>query len=79
MQIKNTDVVIFGYGKITGLIMNAMVDQGKKVLCITDKSFNNFDSSLMKNIEIYKTSELIKLKVNIPTPFFAVLKIKGVL
>ena len=71
MQIKNTDVVIFGYGKITGLIMNAMVDQGKKVLCITDKSFNNLDSSLMKNIEIYKTSELIKLKVNAKATIFA--------
>jgi nucleoside-diphosphate-sugar epimerase len=71
MQIKNTDVVIFGYGKITGLIINAMVNQGKKVLCITNNSSNHLDSSLVKNIEIYKASELIKLKVNAKTTIFA--------
>lgn len=42
--MNNLKILIFGAGEITNLLIKELIFKGKKVLCVTDNSFNQIDN-----------------------------------
>lgn len=63
MPIKEKDLIVFGYGQMTELMIEAMIKQDKKVLCVTNNTHKQVKRSLIDKMEIYAVNELTQLEI----------------
>ena len=65
------DVVIFGTGKITNLLIKKLILNGKRVLCVTNNKFGQVDSLFYKNLDILSYREILNTKVESEVAVFS--------
>jgi nucleoside-diphosphate-sugar epimerase len=65
------DVVIFGTGKITNLLIKKLILNGKRVLCVTNNKFGQVDSLFNKNLDILSYREILNTKVESEVAVFS--------
>jgi nucleoside-diphosphate-sugar epimerase len=65
------DVVIFGTGKITNLLIKKLIFNGKRVLCVTNNKFGQVDSLFNKNLDILSYREILNTKVESEVAVFS--------
>jgi nucleoside-diphosphate-sugar epimerase len=69
MRTLKTDIIFFGFGKLTNLIMKDFLSNNQNVTCITD-SFNALNENKSMNLNFMTYKEMIKIKVSAQAAFF---------
>lgn len=65
------DVVIFGTGKITNLLIKKLTFNGKSVICVTNNKFGQIDRALYKNLKILSYNEILNNRVESEIAIFS--------
>jgi nucleoside-diphosphate-sugar epimerase len=68
--MHKTNVLIFGAGEISNLLIKELVSQGRKVLCVSNNSFGQIDSLLNNRLEIFSYEKIINQKLEVDTAIF---------
>jgi len=69
--MNNLKILIFGAGEITNLLIKELIFKGKKVLCVTDNSFNQIDNLSQANLEILSYKEILDKKLEVDKVIFS--------
>lgn len=69
--MNNLKILIFGAGEITNLLIKELIFKGKKVLCVTDNSFNQIDNLSQANLEILSYKEILGKKLEVDKVIFS--------
>jgi nucleoside-diphosphate-sugar epimerase len=69
MRTLKTDIIFFGFGKLTNLIMKDFLSNNQNVTCITD-SYNALNENKSMNLNFMTYKEMIKIKVSAQAAFF---------
>ena len=60
MNQISSDLIFFGYGRITDYLMNHFLKNGKSVICVTNQPMSSSESA---NLRFFSRKELIQNKV----------------
>jgi len=69
--MNNLKTLIFGVGEITNLLIKELILKDKKVLCVTDNSFNQIDNLSHANLEILSYKEILSKKLEVDKVIFS--------
>jgi nucleoside-diphosphate-sugar epimerase len=69
--MNNLKILIFGAGEITNLLIKELIFKGKKVICVTDNSFNQIDNLSHTNLEILSYKEILSKKLEVDKVIFS--------
>lgn len=69
--MNNANIVIFGAGEITNLLIKDLSLSGQKVLCVTDNSFGQVDDLANDSIERVTYKEVINKKLKVDIAIFS--------
>ena len=65
------EVLIFGAGEITNLLIKNLALRNKKISCITDNAFGQNDAFSHPNLEILSYREIVNRDVDVDTAIFS--------
>jgi nucleoside-diphosphate-sugar epimerase len=68
--MNKTNVLFFGAGEISNLLIKELVSLGHKVLCVSNNTFGQCDSLLKNNLKILSYDEIVDQKLEVDTAIF---------
>jgi nucleoside-diphosphate-sugar epimerase len=68
--MNKTNVLFFGAGEISNLLIKELVSLGHKVLCVSNNTFGQCDSLLNNNLKILSYDEIVDQKLEVDTAIF---------
>jgi nucleoside-diphosphate-sugar epimerase len=68
--MNKTNVLIFGAGEISNLLIKELVSLGHKVLCVSNNTFGQIDNLLNNSLEILSYGEIVNQKLEVDTAIF---------
>jgi nucleoside-diphosphate-sugar epimerase len=66
-----SNVLIFGAGEISNLLIKELIFRGNKVLCVSNNTFGQIDNLLNENLKIFSYEEILNQKLEIDATIFA--------
>lgn len=69
--MNNSNVLIFGAGEISNLLIKELIFSGNKVSCVTDNRFGQINNLSHVNLEILSYEEILNQKLEVDTAIFA--------
>ena len=69
--MNNSNVLIFGAGEISNLLIKELIFRGNKVSCVTDNRFGQINDLSHVNLEILSYEEILNQKIEVDTAIFA--------
>ena len=69
--MNNSNVLIFGAGEISNLLIKELIFSGNKVSCVTDNRFGQINDLSHVNLEILSYEEILNQKIEVDTAIFA--------
>lgn len=71
MQIVETDVIVFGYGPITQLLIQKLKQSNTSVICVTNDEHSQRALNFIEDIRFYSRSNIVNTKLNSKTAIFS--------
>jgi nucleoside-diphosphate-sugar epimerase len=68
--MNKTNVLIFGAGEISNLLIKELLSLGHKVLCVSNNTFGQVDNLLNNSLEILSYGEIVNQKLEVDTAIF---------
>lgn len=69
--MNNSNILIFGAGEISNLLIKELIFRGNKVSCVTDNRFGQTNNLSHVNLEILSYEEILNQKLEVDTAIFA--------
>jgi nucleoside-diphosphate-sugar epimerase len=69
--MNNSNVLIFGAGEISNLLIKELIFRENKVSCVTDNRFGQINNLSHANLEILSYKEILNQKLKVDTAIFA--------
>jgi nucleoside-diphosphate-sugar epimerase len=69
--MNNSNVLIFGAGEISNLLIKELIFRENKVSCVTDNRFGQINNLSHANLEILSYKEILSQKLKVDTAIFA--------
>ena len=69
--MNNSNILIFGAGEISNLLIKELIFSGNKVSCVTDNRFGQINNLSHVNLEILSYEEILNQKLEVDTAIFA--------
>ena len=69
--MNNSNILIFGAGEISNLLIKELIFRGNKVSCVTDNRFGQINNLSHVNLEILSYEEILNQKLEVDTAIFA--------
>jgi nucleoside-diphosphate-sugar epimerase len=69
--MNNSNVVIFGAGEISNLLIKELIFRNNKVLCVSDNSFGQINNLSHDNLDILSYKEILNQKLEVDTAIYA--------
>ena len=69
--MNNSNVLIFGAGEMSNLLIKELTFRNKKVLCVSDNRFGQINNLSHNNLEILSYEEILNQKLEVDTAIFA--------
>jgi nucleoside-diphosphate-sugar epimerase len=69
--MNNSDVLIFGAGEISNLLIRELIFCNKKVLCVSNNRFGQINNLSHDNLEILSYPEIVNQKLEVDRAIFA--------
>ena len=69
--MNNPNVLIFGAGEISNLLIKELIIRNNKVLCVSNNKFGQINNLSHNNLEILSYEEILNQKLEIDTAIFA--------
>lgn len=68
--MNNSNILIFGAGEISNLLIKELIFRGNKVSCVTDNRFGQTNNLSHVNLEILSYEEILNQKLEVDTAIF---------
>lgn len=69
--MNKSNVLVFGAGQISNLLINELTFTGKKVLCVSNNKSGQINNLSHQNLDILSYGEILNKKVEVDTAIFA--------
>jgi hypothetical protein len=69
-DLENIDLMVFGFGKLTRIIIDSFVSNKKTIICITDNLFGQLNIDESSQVKILSSNEVQNLKINSKSAIF---------
>jgi nucleoside-diphosphate-sugar epimerase len=69
--MNNSNLLIFGAGEISNLLIKELIFRENKVSCVTDNRFGQINNLSHANLEILSYKEILNQKLKVDTAIFA--------
>jgi len=69
--VANSEVLIFGVGQITVLLIKSLIFSGHKVICVTDNYFGQIDCLSDDNLEVLTYNDILQCKYSVDAAIFS--------